>query len=132
VIRIIRLATSLWDRDTVHEQERIIGRRRNGQWLDGTPSTERVVFATDLHGKRTPLDSHVRRAAPNPRTPAPMVRRSYNYNRASDDQWLVFSCFQSDVPRNGVRGAWCVAGPPAPRVPETGLTAVRSTSFEGP
>ncbi|WP_245237463.1 Dyp-type peroxidase [Streptomyces iakyrus] len=97
VIRIIRLATDFWDRDTVHEQERIIGRRKNGRWLDGTPSTERAVFATDPHGKTTPLDAHVRRAVPNPRTPPPMVRRSYNYHRAPDDQGLIFSCFQSDL-----------------------------------
>ncbi|WP_412566738.1 hypothetical protein [Streptomyces violaceochromogenes] len=57
VIRIIRLATDFWDRDTVHEQERITGRRKNGRWLDGTPSTERAVFATDPHGKTTPLDA---------------------------------------------------------------------------
>jgi deferrochelatase/peroxidase EfeB len=46
VIRIIRLTTGFWDRDTVQEQERIIGRRRNGRWLDGTPSAclfERLV-----------------------------------------------------------------------------------------
>ncbi|GAA2248098.1 Dyp-type peroxidase [Streptomyces indiaensis] len=97
VIRIIRLATDFWDRDTQEEQERIIGRRRNGRWLDGTPSTERAIFATDPHGKITPLDAHVRRAAPNPRTPPPMVRRSYNYHRAPDDQGLIFSCFQSDL-----------------------------------
>lgn len=97
VVRIIRLATGFWDRDTIPEQERIIGRRRNGRWLDGTPSTERTVFATDPHGRTTPLDAHVRRAAPNPRTPSPMVRRSYNYHRAADDQGLIFSCFQSDL-----------------------------------
>ncbi|MER7901151.1 Dyp-type peroxidase [Streptomyces sp. NPDC096046] len=97
VIRIIRLATDFWNRDTVHEQERITGRRRNGRWLDGTPSSERAAFATDPHGKITPLDAHVRRAAPNPRTPPPMVRRSYNYDRGSDDQGLIFSCFQSDL-----------------------------------
>ncbi|MFD8236227.1 Dyp-type peroxidase [Streptomyces sp. NPDC059696] len=97
VIRVIRLATGFWDRDSAHEQERITGRRRNGRWLDGTPSTERAAFATDPHGKITPLDAHVRRAAPNPRTPPPMVRRSYNYNRGPDDQGLIFSCFQSDL-----------------------------------
>ncbi|MEV3972815.1 Dyp-type peroxidase [Streptomyces sp. NPDC050698] len=97
VIRVIRLATDFWDRDTVHEQERITGRRRNGRWLDGTPSTERAAFATDPHGKITPLDAHVRRAAPNPRTAPPMVRRSYNYDRGPDDQGLIFSCFQSDL-----------------------------------
>ncbi|MFF7043699.1 Dyp-type peroxidase [Streptomyces massasporeus] len=97
VIRIIRLATDFWDRDTVQEQERIIGRRTEGRWLDGTPSTERAVFATDPHGKTTPLDAHVRRAAPDRRHPPPMVRRSYNYDRGADDQGLIFSCFQSDL-----------------------------------
>lgn len=97
VIRIIRLATDFWDRDTIEEQERIIGRRRNGRWLDGTPSTERAVFAADPHGRTTPLDAHVRRAAPDRRTPPPMVRRSYNYDRGADDQGLIFSCFQSDL-----------------------------------
>jgi deferrochelatase/peroxidase EfeB len=97
VIRIIRLATDFWDRDTVEEQERIIGRRRNGRWLDNTPSAERAVFATDPHGRTTPLGSHVRRAAPDPRNPPPMVRRSYNYDRGPDDQGLIFSCFQSDL-----------------------------------
>ncbi|GAA4027011.1 Dyp-type peroxidase [Streptomyces plumbiresistens] len=97
VIRIVRLATGFWDRDTVPEQERIIGRRRDGRWLDGTPRDERPVFATDPHGKTTPLDAHVRRAAPDRRNPPPMVRRSYNYHRSDDDKGLIFSCFQRDL-----------------------------------
>ncbi|MFB9739284.1 Dyp-type peroxidase [Streptomyces thermocoprophilus] len=95
VIRIIRLATDFWDRDSIHEQERIIGRRRDGRWLDGTPSDEQPVFAADPHGKTTPLDAHVRRAAPDRRRlPPPMVRRSYNYHQGTEDQGLIFSCFQ--------------------------------------
>ncbi|WP_460086239.1 Dyp-type peroxidase [Streptomyces variabilis] len=97
VIRIIRLATDFWDRDTVYEQERIIGRRRDGRWLDGTPSDERPVFATDPHGKITPLDAHARRAAPDRHNPPPIVRRSYNYRRSADDQGLIFCCFQRDL-----------------------------------
>ncbi|MFI8895466.1 hypothetical protein [Streptomyces paradoxus] len=31
MVRIIRLATDFRDRDSVHEQERITGRRRNGR-----------------------------------------------------------------------------------------------------
>lgn len=97
VARIIRLATDLWDRDTVHEQERIIGRRRDGRWLDGTPRNERPAFTTDPQGKITPLDAHVRRAAPDRRNPPPMVRRGYNYRRGTSDQGLIFSCFQRDL-----------------------------------
>lgn len=97
VIRIIRLATDFWDRDTLHEQERIIGRRKDGRWLDGTPADERAVFATDPDGKITPLDAHVRRAAPDRRHPPPVVRRGYNYRRSADDQGLIFSCFQRDL-----------------------------------
>ncbi|WP_345666190.1 Dyp-type peroxidase [Streptomyces venetus] len=97
VIRIIRLATDFWDRDTLDEQERIIGRHRDGRWLDGTPSTERAVFASDPQGRTTPLDAHVRRAVPDRRNPPPLIRRSYNYDRGPDDQGLIFSCFQADL-----------------------------------
>ncbi|WP_434093564.1 Dyp-type peroxidase [Streptomyces bacillaris] len=97
VIRIVRFATDLWDRDSVDEQERIIGRRREGRWLDGTPEEEQPNFAADPHGKATPLDSHVRLAAPDRRNPPPMVRRSYSYDRADGDSGLIFSCFQRDL-----------------------------------
>ncbi|WP_405663504.1 Dyp-type peroxidase [Streptomyces sp. NBC_00079] len=97
VIRIIRLATDFWDRDTLHDQEHIIGRRRDGRWLDGTPADERAVFTSDPDGKITPLDAHVRRAAPDRRHPPPLVRRGYNYQRSPDDQGLIFSCFQRDL-----------------------------------
>ncbi|MFI8515601.1 Dyp-type peroxidase [Streptomyces sp. NPDC085460] len=97
VVRIVRLAVEFWERDPVSEQERILGRRRDGQWLDGTPATDRADFSTDPHGKLTSLDSHVRRAAPDPGSPPPMVRRSYNYHRPPDDQGVIFSCFQRDL-----------------------------------
>ncbi|WP_405418311.1 Dyp-type peroxidase [Streptomyces microflavus] len=99
VIRIVRFATDLWDRDSVDEQERIIGRRREGRWLDGTPGEEQPNFAADPHGKATPLDSHVRLAAPDRRNPPPMVRRSYSYDRGDGDSGLIFSCFQRDLVR---------------------------------
>jgi deferrochelatase/peroxidase EfeB len=97
VVRIIQMATTLWDKDPKDEQERIIGRRRDGRWLDGTPSDERPDFATDPKGRITPLDSHVRLAAPDRRNPPPLVRRSYAYNRSKDERGLIFSCFQRDL-----------------------------------
>ncbi|MFD5749778.1 hypothetical protein [Streptomyces sp. NPDC127033] len=50
VVRIIRLATELWDKDSVEEQERIIGRRRNGRWLDGAPVDEQPNYRADPPG----------------------------------------------------------------------------------
>lgn len=97
VIRVIRLATEFWDRDTVHDQERIVGRRRDGRWLDGTPSTEQPAFGADPQGRITPLDAHVRRATPDRRNPPPLIRRGYNYHRSIEDQGLIFSCFQRDL-----------------------------------
>lgn len=97
VVRVIRFATELWDMDSVPEQERIMGRRRDGKWLDGTPTAEQPNFAADPKGRRTPLDSHVRLAAPDRRNPPPLVRRSYSYDRGDGDTGIVFSCFQRDL-----------------------------------
>ncbi|WP_308376247.1 Dyp-type peroxidase [Streptomyces sp. ISL-99] len=97
VVRVIRLATELWDKDPVHEQERIIGRRRGGRWLDGTPPSEEPNFRSDPRGLITPLDSHVRLAAPDRRNPPQMVRRSYSYDGGDGDAGLLFSCFQRNV-----------------------------------
>nr|WTB30648.1 Dyp-type peroxidase [Streptomyces sp. NBC_00830] len=97
VVRIVRFATELWDKDSVREQERIIGRRRDGRWLDGTPTDEQPSFAADPSGKATPLDSHVRLAAPDRRDLPPIVRRSYSYDRGNGDSGLIFSCFQRDL-----------------------------------
>ncbi|MES9554632.1 MULTISPECIES: Dyp-type peroxidase [unclassified Streptomyces] len=97
VVRIVRFATELWDKDSVREQERVIGRRRDGRWLDGTPAHEHPGFAADPNGRATPLDSHVRLAAPDRRNPPPLVRRSYNYDRGDGDSGLIFSCFQRDL-----------------------------------
>ncbi|MFD3483497.1 Dyp-type peroxidase [Streptomyces sp. NPDC058665] len=97
VVRVIRFATELWDKDSVHEQERIMGRRRDGRWLDGAPVGEEPNFAADPKGRRTPLDSHVRLAAPDRRNPPQLVRRSYSYDRGDGDTGIIFSCFQRDL-----------------------------------
>ncbi|MFF4160311.1 Dyp-type peroxidase [Streptomyces sp. NPDC001678] len=97
VLRIVRCATDLWDAEAPEEQERVIGRRKDGQWLDGSPAGEEPGFAADPRGKITPLDSHVRLAAPDRRRPPPLVRRSYSYDRGDGDTGLIFSCFQRDL-----------------------------------
>ncbi|WP_406141593.1 Dyp-type peroxidase [Streptomyces anulatus] len=97
VIRIIRFATDLWDKDSVKEQERIVGRQRDGGWLDGTPVDEQPNFGADPEGRLTPLDSHVRLAAPDRRNPPSIVRRSYSYDKGNEDKGIIFSCFQRDL-----------------------------------
>ncbi|WTK76781.1 Dyp-type peroxidase [Streptomyces sp. NBC_01511] len=97
VVRVIRFATELWDRDSVQEQERIMGRRRDGRWLDGAPVGEEPNFAADPNGRLTPLDSHVRLAAPDRRNPPPLVRRSCSYDRGDGDTGIIFNCFQRDL-----------------------------------
>lgn len=102
VVRIIQLATELWDKDSIPEQERIIGRRGDGRWLDGTPIGAQPNFSADPNGKVTPLDSHVRLAAPDRRNPPPMVRRGYSYDRGNGDAGLIFSCFQRELTKGFV------------------------------
>ncbi|MFP8883823.1 Dyp-type peroxidase [Streptomyces mangrovi] len=97
VVRIIRMATELWDQDSAEEQEKIMGRRRDGRWLDGTPASEEPVFAADSQGRATPLNSHVRMAAPDRRNRPAMIRRSYAYDQGEGDTGLLFSCFQPDL-----------------------------------
>ncbi|MET4921360.1 Dyp-type peroxidase [Streptomyces sp. PSRA5] len=94
---MIRFATELWDKDSVDEQVRIMGRRRDGRWLDGTPVGEEPNFAAYPNGRRTPLDSHVRLAAPDRRNPPQLVRRSYSHDRGNGDSGIVFNCFQRDL-----------------------------------
>ncbi|MFG3480342.1 Dyp-type peroxidase [Streptomyces sp. NPDC047980] len=106
VVRIVRLATELWDKDSAREQERITGRRRDGRWLDGTPAGEQPNSAADPEGRLTPLDSHVRLAAPDRRNPPPIVRRSYTYDRGNGDRGLIFSCFQRDLAEGVEYGAY--------------------------
>ncbi|WP_229701344.1 Dyp-type peroxidase [Streptomyces camponoticapitis] len=97
VVRVIRFATELWDKDSVPEQERIMGRRRDGKWLDGASVGEEPNFAADPKGRQTPLDSHVRLAAPDRRNPPPIVRRSYSYDRGDGDAGIIFNCYQRDL-----------------------------------
>ncbi|MFC4532024.1 Dyp-type peroxidase [Sphaerisporangium dianthi] len=99
VVRVIRFATRLWDAEPVPVQERVIGRRRDGTWLDGTPAAGRPAFADDPDGTATPLDAHVRRANPGtPGTPAPrMLRRGYSYHEGPQDQGMLFVAYQGDL-----------------------------------
>jgi deferrochelatase/peroxidase EfeB len=99
VVRLIRFATELWDRDPVPHQEAMLGRRRDdGTPLSGGAEDARVSYDADPDGRMTPFDSHIRRA--DPRTPGSerhrILRRGYSYGKDLD-QGLIFICFQRDV-----------------------------------
>jgi deferrochelatase/peroxidase EfeB len=99
VIRLVRFATQLWDREPLSTQEAVFGRRRS----DGVPLGRDIepadfTYADDPTGRFVALDAHIRRA--NPRTPetagSRILRRGYSY-RTGTDEGLVFVCFQRDL-----------------------------------
>jgi deferrochelatase/peroxidase EfeB len=97
VVRTIRLATAMWDRDPVEEQEHIIGRRRDGTWLDGTAAGQEAPFGRDPEGTVTPVDAHVRLARGTGARPE-MLRRGYSYAEDGEDG-LLFLAYQRDLER---------------------------------
>ncbi|MFI1992878.1 Dyp-type peroxidase [Actinoplanes sp. NPDC020271] len=103
VVRLIRFAVDLWDREPVPFQEAAIGRHQSdGAPLAGGAEDATIDYSGDPAGAVTPLGAHIRRA--NPQTAESrdhrILRRGYSYRRADDDQGLIFVCFQRD-PENG-------------------------------
>jgi deferrochelatase/peroxidase EfeB len=102
VVRLIRTLVEQWDRAPLGEQEAIIGRDKvNGAPLGRRDEAADPDYASDPHGKRIPLDAHIRLA--RPRTPQTesqrMLRRGFNYQLGFDpsgyvNQGLAFVSYQ--------------------------------------
>lgn len=101
VVRRIRLDHRRFGLLPVEEQEATFGRaKRTGVPLSGGDITADVdLRATNGAGVLDiPDDAHARRAHPLVSGAGrSMLRRSYSYRAAPDDQGLVFICFQRDL-----------------------------------
>jgi deferrochelatase/peroxidase EfeB len=110
VVRRIRILTEVWDRSTLQEQERSVGRQRvTGAPLGGKDEFDILDFtARRPDGEPViPADSHVRLAAPDINGGAQLLRRGYSFAGTLDrigqlDAGLFFICFQRDPRRQFV------------------------------
>jgi deferrochelatase/peroxidase EfeB len=110
VVRAIRMHVEFWDRVGLHEQEEMIGRKRDtGSPLGGKGEFENPRYDLDPKGERIDLEAHIRLA--NPREPKTIdqriLRRAWNYSEGFDDDGqlnvgLLFVAFNQDIQRQFV------------------------------
>lgn len=105
VARRIRMLIEAWDRASLGEQERVIGRAKgSGAPLSGTGEFDALdLTAKDATGKEViDVAAHVRLAAPENNGGQKILRRGYSYTDGLDlvtgqlDAGLFFICFGND------------------------------------
>jgi deferrochelatase/peroxidase EfeB len=104
VARRIRMLIESWDRASLGEQERVIGRaKESGAPLSGTKEFDTLDLTKTVHGKPAiDVAAHVRLAAPETNGGVKMLRRGYSYTDGLDlatgqlDAGLFFIVFGND------------------------------------
>jgi deferrochelatase/peroxidase EfeB len=104
VTRRIRMLLEVWDRASLQDQERTIGRHKySGAPLGGSDEFEPLPLDAQRGGHPViPVDSHVRLASARENNTARILRRGYSFTDGVDESLgeleagLFFICFQRD------------------------------------
>ncbi|MFN8216061.1 MAG: iron uptake transporter deferrochelatase/peroxidase subunit [Solirubrobacterales bacterium] len=104
VTRRIRMLLEVWDRASLEDQERTIGRRKySGAPLGGDDEFEPLPLDAERGGQPLiPADAHVRLASARENGGARILRRGYSFTDGVDESLgeleagLFFICFQRD------------------------------------
>jgi deferrochelatase/peroxidase EfeB len=104
VTRRIRMLLEVWDRASLQDQERTIGRHKySGAPLGGSDEFEPLPLDAERDGHPViPVDSHVRLASAKENGSARILRRGYSFTDGVDESLgeleagLFFICFQRD------------------------------------
>jgi deferrochelatase/peroxidase EfeB len=104
VTRRIRMLLEVWDRASLQDQERTIGRHKySGAPLGGEDEFEPLPLDAQKGGHPViPVDSHVRLASAKENSGARILRRGYSFTDGVDESLgeleagLFFICFQRD------------------------------------
>jgi deferrochelatase/peroxidase EfeB len=104
VARRIRMLIEVWDRASLGDQERTIGRvKSTGAPLGGRLEHDEVdLEARGATGPVIPVDAHIRLAAPSANDEQKLLRRGYSFTDGFDpelgqlDAGLFFIAFQRD------------------------------------
>ncbi len=108
VSRRIRMFIEAWDRDTLGDQQRVIGRfKASGAPLTGRHEHDTVDLAARAGDGNPviPVNAHIRLAAPAGNDGQRILRRGYSFTDGIDpatgelDAGLFFICFQRDPHR---------------------------------